>query len=144
VGRFILREHAKRQRRARTEGAGRLPDRRRGDSARDDSPDAEVYGAPGIINAGTYHGYEGFQQWVRQWEEAWDEINYELGDMIEVGNAFVVVPAHIVGRGAGSGLEIDSVFGWMYEFQDGKAVRFHTYATVDDALEAARRLSGSE
>jgi ketosteroid isomerase-like protein len=107
-------------------------------------PDAEVYGAPGIINAGTYHGYEGFQQWVRQWEEAWDEINYELGEMIEVGNSFVVVPAHIVGRGAGSGLEIDSVFGWMYEFQGGKAVRFHTYATVDDALEAARRLSGSE
>jgi hypothetical protein len=31
----------------------------------------------------------------------------------------------------------------MYEFRDGKAVRFHTYATVDDALEAARRLSGA-
>jgi hypothetical protein len=107
-------------------------------------PEGEIYGAPGIINAGTYHGFEGFQQWVRQWEEAWDEINYEPGEMIEVSDSFVVVPAHIVGTGAGSGLEIDSVFGWMYEFQDGKTVRFHTYATVDDALEAARRLSGSE
>jgi ketosteroid isomerase-like protein len=106
-------------------------------------PEGEIYGAPGIINAGTYHGYEGFQAWVRQWNEAWDEVNYELGEMIEVSDFIVVVPAHVVGKGAVSGLEIDSVFGWMYEFRDGKAVRFHTYATVDDALEAARRLSGA-
>ena len=33
------------------------------------------------------------------------------------------------------------MFGWMYEFRDGKAVRFHTYATVDDALQAARSLA---
>ena len=61
--------------------------------------------------------------------------------MIEVGDNLVVVPAHIVGRGAGSGLETDSVFGWMYEFRDGQAVRFHAYASVDDALEAARSLA---
>jgi ketosteroid isomerase-like protein len=107
-------------------------------------PDSEIHGAPGIINSGTYRGFDGFQEWVKHWEEAWDEINYELLETIEVGDSFVVVPAHIVGKGAVSGLEIDSVFGWMYEFRDGKAVRFHTYATVDDALEAARRLSGTE
>ena len=104
-------------------------------------PHGEIYGAPGIINAGTYHGYEGFMHWVRQWDDAWDEINYELGEVIEVGDSFVVVPAHVVGRGAVSGLQIDSVFGWMYEFRDGQAVRFHTYATTDDALQAARRLA---
>lgn len=107
-------------------------------------PDSEVHGAPGIINSGTYRGFDGFQEWVKHWEEAWDEINYELLETIEVGDNFVVVPAHVFGKGAGSGLEIDSVFGWMYEFRDGQVVRFHTYATVDDALEAARRLSGTE
>ncbi len=40
--------------------------------------------------------------------------------MIEVDDSFVVVPAHVVGRGAVSGLQIDSVFGWMYECQDGQ------------------------
>jgi ketosteroid isomerase-like protein len=107
-------------------------------------PDSQVYGAPGIINSGTYRGFDGFQEWVKHWEEAWDEIDYELLETIEVGDSFVVVPAHIVGKGAVSGLQIDSVFGWMYEFRDGKAVRFHVYATVDDALEAARRLSERE
>jgi ketosteroid isomerase-like protein len=107
-------------------------------------PELEVYGAPGIVNAGTYEGYEGFQRWTSQWEEAWDEISYELGEIIEVDDAFLVAPVHVVGRGAVSGLEIDSVFGWLYEWRDGRSVRFHTYASVDDALEAARRLSESQ
>jgi ketosteroid isomerase-like protein len=107
-------------------------------------PEAEIYAVTGLINAGTYHGYEGFMQWTRQWNDAWDEVDYELGETIEIGDSFVVVPAHITARGAGSGLEINSVFGWMYQFEDGRAVRFHTYATVDDALEAATRLSESE
>ena len=64
--------------------------------------------------------------------------------MIDVGENLVVVPVHIVGRGAGSGLEIDSVFGWMYEFRDGRTARFHVYASVDNALEAARRLAETE
>jgi ketosteroid isomerase-like protein len=106
-------------------------------------PDGEIYGAPGLINSGTYTGYEGFRQWVRGWEEAWEEINYEQLEMIEVGDSIVVVPAHVVGRGAGSGVEIDSVFGWLYEFRDGRAVRFHTYVTLEDALETANRLAGS-
>jgi ketosteroid isomerase-like protein len=104
-------------------------------------PEGEIHGDPGIINAGTYRGFEGFQQWVRQWEEAWDEINYEMLEMIEVGDSLIVIPVHIVGRGAVSGVEIDRVFGWMYEWHDGRATRFHVYSTVDGALEAARKLA---
>jgi ketosteroid isomerase-like protein len=105
-------------------------------------PESEVHGDPGILNTGTYYGYAGFRQWVQQWEEAWDEINYELGEMIDVGDSIIVTPVHVVGRGAGSGVEIDSVFGWLYEFRDGRAVRFHVYATVESAIESAERLAG--
>jgi ketosteroid isomerase-like protein len=105
------------------------------------NPEGEIYGDPGIVNAGTYRGYDGFRQWVQQWEDAWDEISYELGELIDIGDTVVVAPVHVVGRGAGSGVEIDSVFGWMYEFRDGRAVRFHVYPTLDSALETARRLA---
>jgi ketosteroid isomerase-like protein len=106
-------------------------------------PESEIHGAPGLINSGTYHGYEGFQEWIAQWEEAWDGIQYELGEPIDVGTSIVVIPTRITGRGAGSGVEIDSEFGWLYEFRDGQAVRFHAYVNVDEALDAARRLSGA-
>jgi ketosteroid isomerase-like protein len=104
-------------------------------------PEAEIYGHPEIVNAGTYHGFDGFQRWIREWEEAWDEINYDLGDFVEVGDAFLVAPVHIVGRGAGSGIEIDRVFGWMYEWHEGRSTRFHVYPTVELALEAAGTLA---
>ena len=107
------------------------------------APQGEIYGDPGIINAGTYRGYDGFRQWVREWEEAWEEINYDLGEPTEFGDSVVVMPVHIVGRGAGSGVEIDRVFGWLWEFEDGVAIRFHVYAGVDEALEAVRRFAES-
>ncbi len=78
-------------------------------------PDGEIYAAPGLINSGTYRGYDGFRQWIEQWEEAWDEVDYDLQDPVDIGETFVVIPVRIVGRGAGSGLEVDSVFGWLWE-----------------------------
>jgi len=105
------------------------------------APDGEIYGAPGLINSGTYHGFEGFQQWTDSWEEAWQEVTYELRDAIEFGEHVIVIPAHIVAKGAGSGVETDNVFGWMYEFREGRVVRFHTYGTLDEALEAAKGLA---
>ena len=107
-------------------------------------PEAEIYGAPGLINSGTYTGYEGFQEWIRQWEEAWEQVDYDLGEMIEVGDSIVVVPARIVARGSGSGIETDSVFSWLFEFRDGRALRFHAYLSSEEALERARALAGPE
>jgi len=106
-------------------------------------PSAEIYGAPGLINSGTYFGYDGFQEWIREWEEAWDSVDYDLQEMVQVGDSIVVVPAHIVGRGAGSGVETDSLFGWLFEFRNGRATRFHAYVSPDEALEAAKRLTES-
>jgi ketosteroid isomerase-like protein len=106
-------------------------------------PEGEIHAPPGMINAGTYYGYDGFQQWTRQWEEAWGEVSYELREPTEIGDAFLVIPVRIVGRGAGSGLEIDSMFGWMYEIRDGEVLRFHAYGTADEAIDAAERLSRS-
>jgi ketosteroid isomerase-like protein len=104
-------------------------------------PEIEVHGESGLINAGTYHGFDGFMEWIGQWEEAWDPVTYELLDPIEVGDSLVVVPVHAVGRGAVSGVEIDSVFGWLYEIRDGLATRFHVYVTVDGAVDVARDLA---
>ena len=108
------------------------------------TPDSEIYSPPGLINSGTYWGFDGFRQWTREWEEAWDEVSYELGEAIEMGGGFLVIPARIVARGAGSGVETDNVFGWMYEFRDGRAARFHAYVSVDEAKDAAKRLAEGE
>jgi ketosteroid isomerase-like protein len=103
-------------------------------------PEGEIYGAPGIVNAGTYHGYDGFRQWVGQWEEAWEEISYELGELIELDESVIVAPVHVVGRGAASGVEIDTTFAWVYQWEDGRLIRYQVHPSVEEGLDAGRRL----
>ncbi len=103
-------------------------------------PEAEVHGAPGLLNAGTYHGYDGFREWLGQWEDAWEEISYEPGEIMELDEHLAVIPVHTVGIGR-SGVQVDSIFGWLYEWRDGLTVRFHVYPDPDSALEAGRRIA---
>jgi ketosteroid isomerase-like protein len=103
-------------------------------------PEVEIYSEPGMINAGSFTGFEGFRQWASQWEEAWEEISYEPVEFIDVDDSRLIVRTHVRGRGAGSGLEIDRDFAYLYEIRDGRATRFHLYDSVDSAREAAGRL----
>jgi len=104
-------------------------------------PDIEVRGGNGLINVGTYKGFDGFMEWIGRWEEAWDPISYEPQDIVEVDDSLFVVAVHTMGRGAASGVEIDTVFGWVCQIEDGHATRFHIYVTVDEALDVARGLA---
>jgi ketosteroid isomerase-like protein len=103
-------------------------------------PDVEIYSEPGMINAGTFHGFDGFKAWTRQWEEAWQEITYEPVEFIEVDESLLVVAVRVTGKGAGSGLEIDRTFSYLYEIKAGRATRLHLYDNADKALEAARAI----
>ena len=104
-------------------------------------PEIESYSEPGMINAGTYSGFAGFRRWAAQWEEAWDEVSYEPLEFIDVSDTLLVARVRVVGRGAGSGLETDREFGYLYELRDGRCTRFHLYVSVNSAVEAARRLA---
>ena len=101
----------------------------------------EVYTAPGLVNAGTYNGHDGFLQWLAQWSEAWDEFRLELERIDFVGEHYEVVSVRQFGRGAGSGVEVEMRTAQLYEIHDGKATRLHYYPDRDAALAAAERLS---
>lgn len=106
-------------------------------------PEIEIYAEPGMINSGHYTGWEGWMKWLQQWDDAWEEISYEPLEFIDVGDSIVIAPTRVVGRGAGSGLEIDRVFVYLFEVRDGKGVRLHTYGSKERALEAAAALTGT-
>jgi ketosteroid isomerase-like protein len=102
-------------------------------------PEIEVYTAPGLINAGTYHGIDGFMQWVSQWLEAWETVQTEIVRVDPIGDHLVVAEVEQRGRGAGSGIDVEMRVGYLYELHDGKGTRFHIYRDREAALAAAER-----
>jgi ketosteroid isomerase-like protein len=107
-------------------------------------PEVEVHGEPDTINSGTYTGLGGFRQWSGQWEEAWENTRYELVQLTEVGDRFVVAAVRVQATGRGSGIPIKDVYGYLWEFRGGRAVRFHTYLTKETALKRAGELAAGD
>jgi ketosteroid isomerase-like protein len=107
-------------------------------------PEIEVHGDADTINAGTYHGLEGFQHWSGQWEEAWKDTRYELVQLTELDDGFVVAAVRVTATGRASGIPIKDVYGYLWEIRNGRAVRFHTYVTKETALRRAGELAAGE
>jgi len=75
-------------------------------------PGIEFHIAPGLGNAGTYHGHDGFRQGLGGWLEAWEDFTI--------------------------GVEVEMRLGYMFELRAGRVVRLHVLPDRDAALAAAR------
>jgi ketosteroid isomerase-like protein len=104
-------------------------------------PEIEVFTAPGLINAGTFHGHAGFLEWAQGWLEAWESTVNEIERLHPIGEDRVVVEAHQRARGAGSGIDVEMDNTWLFEIRNGKATRLHLYDDREEAFAAAERLS---
>ena len=62
--------------------------------------DVEVYSSPELANAGTFHGHEGYLEWIRPWNEAWEGLEIEVTTTTPVGDRHVVAEVHQTGHGA--------------------------------------------
>jgi ketosteroid isomerase-like protein len=102
-------------------------------------PAVEVRSAQEVGNPGTYLGHAGYRKWEERWLDAWEDFRNEIVRAEPVGRRHVVVDARQSGTGRGSGVAVERDVTLLCEIRDGRAVRFHIYATHDEALVAARR-----
>jgi ketosteroid isomerase-like protein len=98
-------------------------------------PDMVLDLTSNVLNPATYEGFDGFRSFVEQVGEAWAEFRMEPEEFFEQGNV-VVVLIRAVGKGRGSGVEIDSPVAMVAEVRDGKIATMH----VEPDREAALRL----
>jgi ketosteroid isomerase-like protein len=104
--------------------------------------DVEIFSSPALVNAGTFHGHEGYAQWVGQWLDAWDEFTIEVERIEPVGDRHVVVDVRQTGRGRGSGIHVEMRIGYMFDLGDEATKALHLYPSWDEALAAARQREG--
>jgi ketosteroid isomerase-like protein len=85
----------------------------------------------------TYRSPEGFRLWFDSFFEIM-EIRVESHDLIAVGDR-VVAPHTLHARGRETGIETGQYTVQVWHLCDGKAEMIEVFATLDEALEAARR-----
>jgi ketosteroid isomerase-like protein len=82
------------------------------------------------------HGLEGAREFFRRWRGAWTEYEYEIEEMIQLGER-VVVLVHERGRGKGSGVMTEGRIGGLWTVRGGRVVHLKTFTSAREARVAA-------
>jgi ketosteroid isomerase-like protein len=118
--------------------ARRLQDRwNRGDATADPEvvhPDIEFLPLRAATE-GAYRGISGIERFIEDTLEIFErfEMHYEYADLGEQVLAWGTI--HV--RARGSGVETDVESGGLFDFRDGKIVRWEDFGSKGKALEAA-------
>ena len=84
----------------------------------------------------TYRGREGFVDFWRRFQAAWEEITVSIERIEDLDNR-VLTLGTFHGKGGGSGVAVDADAAWLHTIQDGLIVHLRSFATWKEALEAA-------
>jgi ketosteroid isomerase-like protein len=84
----------------------------------------------------TYLGREGYERFMRNWLEPFDDWHLDVERYVDAGDQVVVIQRQR-GTSKSSGVEVDMRFAQVWTVRNGKQVRVELYADPDEALAAA-------
>jgi ketosteroid isomerase-like protein len=99
-------------------------------------PEAELHEWPTAPGARTYHGHDGARQAIESWFEAWEWMQVEVEDIVDVGDR-VFVTLHQRAKGKGSAVEVEMRSFNVYTFRDGLVTRMELFTEREPAIAAA-------
>jgi ketosteroid isomerase-like protein len=99
-------------------------------------PEVEWHAALPMLGGDTvYRGHEGVREFLRELWEVLADTRLDFPDIREAGDQVVAI-GHLRGRGVASGVETETPFGYVAEFENGKAIRIRAYLDPKEALKA--------
>jgi ketosteroid isomerase-like protein len=71
-------------------------------------------------DTGPYHGHEGLRRWWQDVAEAFDEIRFEIDELIDVDAERVLSVQRVVGRFRNTGIPVDTPWASLFWVRGGK------------------------
>lgn len=100
-------------------------------------PEAVVDVSRNVFNPAVHQGIDSFRWFVQQIDDVWEDFEVAPEEMIDAGDK-VFVAHRIKGRGRAGGVETEMLLYGVFEFRDGKILRFTGgFRERSEALEAA-------
>jgi uncharacterized protein len=97
--------------------------------------DCEVIFRPDVPEPGPFHGHAELRRWAEGFMSAWDTHQAHVVETHDLGDR-IVVSLHMVGRGGGSGVEMEETDAHLFVIRNGKIVRWQNFLDCSQALEA--------
>jgi ketosteroid isomerase-like protein len=88
-----------------------------------------------MIGGGVFHGYEGARRFLRSYNEAWEQLDYEIEELIDAGDRVVSVVNNRA-RGRASGVEVELRMPCVWTIRNGQVVRAVFFTSRAEALKA--------
>jgi ketosteroid isomerase-like protein len=88
--------------------------------------------------AGVYHGHDGVRAYWRRWLLAWDNLEFEVQDVVDAGDQVVALihKQRQWGRDSGIATEFPP-YGIVFSVRGGRVTRWCGYPNQEQALKAA-------
>jgi ketosteroid isomerase-like protein len=87
------------------------------------------------LGGGIGRGREGLRRIITEWVGTFEGFHDEIEEIRDVGGSVYVVATQR-GRGKGSGVDVETTYGLLYEIDGAKITRLTGYPTTTEALEA--------
>ena len=100
-------------------------------------PEVEIAQPPNLPGTSTYTGKEGLREALRDWPSQWEDFRIALVETTALDQGRVLAMTRQVGRGKGSGVEVEADFAFLFTVRQGKLVRWQMFTGREEALEAA-------
>ncbi len=91
---------------------------------------------PGAIGNGPYVGLAGIEEYFAETGDTWERLTVEPDELLAAGE-MVVFLGRAVGRGVGSGADVEMALAFLARFRGGKIAEVSTYLDHAEALAAA-------
>jgi ketosteroid isomerase-like protein len=85
---------------------------------------------------GIYRGHDQIREFWRSFLEAWDDVHWEIEELIDVDESRLIVVNQVRMRGLGSGAEVKATGVQLWTIHAGRAQSIKLFQSKADALEA--------
>jgi ketosteroid isomerase-like protein len=82
----------------------------------------------------TYRGHDGLRRYFETFQEAMDDIHFDVERFWDAGGERVVASFRLTARGKQTGIPVEQRAVFVWSLREGQAIAVRTFASLDEAL----------